>query len=90
MERTWERMRVMEEVIVRQLRVERTASKSSWAFSSANAFLTSLGSAFNLTDQEKSCLRMNQEQRERVFLAPDLNQALSWQLETHTPLVLYY
>jgi len=71
------------------IRVEMTASKSSWAFSSANAFLTSLGSALNWTDQEKSCLRMNQEQSERVFLAPDLNQALSWQLETHTPLVFY-
>ena len=72
------------------VRVERTSSKSSWAFSSANAFLTSPGSAFNWTDQEKSYLRMNKEQRERVFLAPDLNQALSWQLETRTPLVFYY
>jgi len=30
-----------------EVKVKRTASKFSWAFSSANAFLTSLGSAFN-------------------------------------------
>jgi len=45
------------------VRVKKTASKSSWAFSLANAFLTSLGSAFNWNDQEKSCLHMNQNRK---------------------------
>ena len=57
------------------VRVKRTTSKSLWAFSSANAVVTSLSSAFKPsfgTDQEKSCLRMNLEQEERVFLTPVL------------------
>jgi len=44
------------------VRVERTASKSSWAFSSSNAFLTILGSVFNWDESMKELPAYEPEQ----------------------------